>query len=149
MASIWVRMLRRNGAIAAEASRKMAAGEYGYDDCLRSATELVDGSLLDGMELAETLLAGPGFKFASNVARSDPYSVGPYQNSEYEVTVTSPLSRGFGDAIPGTRISFEAVKRGEADRPTSGILPAGTEQFRLVVNRINLQSGYYSWKVTF
>jgi hypothetical protein len=148
MASIWVRMLRRNGAIAAEASRKMAAGDYGYDDYLRSVTEFVDGNLLDGMELATTIIAGPGFKFASNVARSDPYPVGPYRNSEYEVAVTSPLSRGFGDAIPRTRIGFEAVKGGEADRATSGILPAGTEHFRLVVNRTNLQSGYYSGQVT-
>jgi hypothetical protein len=148
VASIWVRMLRRNGAIAAEASRKMAAGNYGYDDYFRSVTNLVDGNLLDGMELATTLLAGPGFKSASDVARSDPYTVGPYQNSEYEVTVTTPLSRGFGDAVPDTRIGFEAVKNGADQGQTSGILPAGTEQFRLVVDRTNLQSGYYIGQVT-
>jgi len=148
MAGIWVRMLRRNAAVAAEASRKMAAGDYGYDDYLRSVTTLVDGNLLDGMELAETLLAGPGFKVASDVARSEPYPVGPDPNSEYEVTVTSALSRGFGDAVPVARISFEAVKPGEADRVTSGVLPAGTEHFRLVVKRTNLQSGYYSGQVT-
>ena len=28
MAGIWVRMLRRNAAVAAEASRKMAAGDF-------------------------------------------------------------------------------------------------------------------------
>ncbi|MBP1819665.1 hypothetical protein [Mycobacterium sp. OAE908] len=148
MAKIWVRMLRRSGAIAEDASQKMAAGKYGYDDYVRSVRQLVDGNLLDGMELAETLLAGPGFKSAANVARSDPYPVGPYQNSEYEVTVTSPLSRGFGDAIPGARIGFEAVKSGEDDRLTSGILPIGTEHFRLVVDRTNLQSGFYFGQVT-
>src|SRR5690349_10622450 len=73
MAKIWVRMLRRSGAIAEDASQKMAAGKYGYDDYVRSVRQLVDGNLLDGMELAETLLAGPGFKSAANVARSDPY----------------------------------------------------------------------------
>jgi hypothetical protein len=148
MASIWVRMIRRNGAIAAEASRKMAAGDYGYDDYFRSVTKLVDGNLLDGMELATTLLAGPGFKSASDVARSDPYTVDPYQNSECEVTVTSPLSRGFGDSIPGSRISFEVVKNGKAQGQKSGILPAGTEEFRLIVDRTNLQSGYYFGQVT-
>jgi hypothetical protein len=132
MAGIWVRMLRRNAAVAAEASRKMAAGDYGYDDYLRSVTTLVDGNLLDGMELAETLLAGPGFKLAPDVALSDPYPVGP----------------GFGDAVPVARISFEAVKSGEANRRTSGVLPVGTDHFRLVVNRTNLQSGYYFGQVT-
>jgi hypothetical protein len=148
MAGIWVRMLRRNAAVAAEASRKMAAGDYGYDDYLRSVTTLVDGNLLDGMELAETLLAGPGFKLAPDVALSDPYPVGPDPNSEYEVTVTTALSRGFGDAVPVARISFEAVKSGEANRRTSGVLPVGTDHFRLVVNRTNLQSGYYFGQVT-
>jgi len=146
VASVWVRMLRRNGAVADEAARKMKAGEYGYDDYLQSVTNLVDGALLDGVELATTFLGGPGFNVASNVKRSAPYAVGPYKDRQYQVTITSALSRGFGDALPATRVSFESLQANQAETCPAGVLPAGTEQFRLVVDRTNLQSGAYAGK---
>jgi hypothetical protein len=144
LASLWVRMLRRNGAVAQEASRKMRAGEYGYDDYLQSVTQLIDGNLLDGIELATTILGGPGFNLASNAKRSAPYAIGPYLNREYQVTIKSPLTRGFGDELPTARVSIESVQGAETKPCPAGILPAGTEQFRLVVDRTDLQSGSYA-----
>jgi hypothetical protein len=146
VAGVWIRMLRRNGAVADEVARKMKAGEYGVDDYLQSVTNLVDGALLDGIELATTFLGGPGFNVASNVKRSAPYAVGPYKDRQYQVTITSPLSRGFGDVLPATRLNFESLQANQAETCPAGVLPAGTEQFRLVVDRTNLQSGSYAGK---
>lgn len=143
LASIWVRMLERNGVIAEEALRKMGAGDYGFDDYLQSLLRIADGNLSDGFEVAETAAAGPAFKVAPNVVRSSPYSV-PSTMCQYQVELTSPLSRGFGDALPAERVSFESVHGDEKKHCPTGLLASGAEMFHVLVNRANLQSGSYS-----
>lgn len=142
LATIWVKMLQRNGAITEEALRRMRAGEYGFDDYMQSLTEIVDGNLSDGFVVAETAAAGPGFTVASDVVRSSPYPVS-YSNCQVQVTLTSPLSRGFGDQVDEDRISFESVQGDAKTHCPTGLLAAGAEKFHLVVNRRNLQSGSY------
>lgn len=146
LSDVWLRMIRRNGAVAEEAARKIRAGEYGFDDYLQSVAYLVDGNLLEGLDVAQTVVAGPGFKLASNVRRSACYPLDD-SDSQYRVKLTSPLTRGFGDELPERRITFESVEGSEATHCPTGILAKGAEQFRLVVDRTNLQSGSYVAKV--
>ncbi len=143
LASIWLRMLERNGAIADEALRRMGAGEYDFADYAQSLVQIVDGNLSDAFELAETAAAGPAFKVAPNVVRSSPYNV-PSSTCQYQVELTSPLSRGFGDEIPSDRVSFESVQGDEKKHCPTGLLANGAEKFHVLVHRANLQSGSYS-----
>jgi hypothetical protein len=142
LANIWVRMIVRNGGIAEEALRRIRAGEYGFDDYLQSLTQLVDGNLSDGFEVAETAAAGPAFKVAPNVVRSSPYPL-PSSTCQYQVTLTSPLSRGFGDALEPHLVSFESVQGDAKTHCPTGLLATGAEKFHVLVNRTNLQSGSY------
>jgi hypothetical protein len=142
LATIWVKMLKRNGALAEAALRKIRAGEYGFDDYMQSVTQLVDGILSDGFVVAETAAAGPAFTMASNTVRSSPYPV-PSSSCQYQVTLTSPLSRGFGDALEPHLVSFESVQGDENTHCPTGLLATGAEKFRVLVNRTNLQSGSY------
>jgi hypothetical protein len=141
-AKIWVRMIKRNGALVEEALRKMGAGEYRSEDYFQTLTQMVDGNLSDGSEVAEAVAAGPGFKVASNVVRSSAYGVPP-SSCQYQVTLTSPLTRGFGDELPHDRVSFESVQGDDKTHCPTGLLLSGAEKFHLVVNRTDLQSGSY------
>ncbi len=142
LASIWVRMLERNGAIADEALQKMGAGDYDFADYMQSLINIVDGNLSDGFELAETAAAGPAFKVAPNTVRSSPYPI-PSSTCQYQVELTSPLSRGFGDEIAADRVSFESVQGDDKKHCPTGLLAHGAEKFHVLVDRVNLPSGSY------
>lgn len=145
LSRLWVRMIVRNGTAAETALRRIRAGDYGLKGYVQTVAELVDGNLFDGVELAEGVVAGPGFKVASNVVRSNPYPV-PLQDCQYQVTLTSPLTRGFGDKLDEDRVSFESVQGDDTAQSATGLLATGAEKFHLVVNRKNLQSGSYAAK---
>lgn len=143
-ASILVRMIKQTGAVADDAVQKMDAGDYGCDNWFKSVNQLADVAMQGGMELAETIFAGPGFKLAQCLRYSDWYPVGDGDECQYQVTICTPLSRGVSaDPIPDGRISYQS-KQGEVVQQSLGdLLPVGAEHFRLVIDRTDLQSGYY------
>jgi hypothetical protein len=147
LSDLWVRMIRRNGAVAESALIKLRSGDYGLGGYLQSVTELLDGNLLDGVDLAETFAAGPGFKVAANVVRSGPYVLGPPNDCAYRVRITSPFTRGFGDELPAKVVSFESVQGDNKTHCPTGLLVSGAEKFHILVDRTNLQSGSYAGKV--
>lgn len=147
LSKLWVRMIVRNGAAAESALRRMREGDYGFNGYVQTVAELIDGNLFDGVELAETIVAGTGFKVASNVVRSAPYPVGPPHDCQYWVKLTTPLTRGFGDELPERRVTFESMKGDEVTHCPTGLLATGAEHFCLVVDRTDLQSGSYAAKV--
>jgi hypothetical protein len=144
LSDLWVRMIERNGAVAESALTKLRNGGYGLKEYLQSIGELVDGNLFDGIELAETIAAGPGFTVASNVVRSSPYAIGPPNDCAYRVKVTGPLTRGFGDELPAKAVSFEAVQGGDKKHCPTGLLVSGAEKFHILVDRTDLPSGSYA-----
>ncbi|RDH76012.1 hypothetical protein DVS77_23300 [Mycolicibacterium moriokaense] len=142
LAKIWLNMIERNGAIAEEALRKTRAGAYGFDDYAQSVLEVVDGNLSDAFVVAETAAAGPAFTVAPSLVRSSAYPI-THTGCQVQVTLTSPLSRGFGDKIDPNRVSFESVSGEDKTQCPTGLLAAGSEKFHVVVDRTNLQSGSY------
>jgi hypothetical protein len=147
LSDLWVRMIRRNGAVAESALIKLRNGGYGPGEYLQTIGELVDGNLLGGLELAETIAAGPGFTVASNVVRSSPYAIGPPNDCAYRVKVTGAFTRGFGDELPSKVVSFEAVQGGDKTHCPTGLLVSGAEKFHILVDRTDLQSGSYAGQI--
>jgi hypothetical protein len=147
LSDLWVRMIRRNGAVAESALIKLRKGGYGPKEYLQTIGELVDGNLLDGVELAETIAAGPGFTVASSVVRSSPYAIGPPNDCAYRVKVTGAFTRGFGDELPSKVVSFESVQGDDKTHCPTGLLVSGAEKFHILIDRTDLQSGSYAGQV--
>lgn len=147
LSDLWIRMIQRNGEAAELALIRLRKGDFGPSGYLQSIGDWIDGNLMDGVDLAETMVAGPGFKVADSVVRSNPYAIGPPNDCAYRVKVTTPLTRGFGDELPAKAVSFESVKGDDRTHCPTGLLVSGAEKFHILVNRTNLQSGSYAGEV--
>lgn len=125
------RMARESRMVAKAATEKMDEGAYDIDDWVVSLTRLTDIAVVGGLEIAQTLFAGP--------ARFD--------NEPRVIDLTAPAGAGrrqFGDVvlkrygpddepqIPREQISFEP----EA-------LAAGDTDFRMLIKPYQLISGVY------
>lgn len=125
------RMARETRLVAKAATEKMDEGSYDIDDWVVSLTRLTDIAVVGGLEIAQTLFAGP--------ARFD--------NEPHVVDLTAPPAAGrreFGDVvlrrygpddepeIPRELISFEPPQ-----------LEAGDTDFRMLIKPYQLTSGVY------
>ena len=54
------RFLQEARDVSLDATRRIDAGTYDVDDMVMSMTRLVDHAIIDGLEVAQTLLSGPG-----------------------------------------------------------------------------------------
>jgi hypothetical protein len=148
--TILVRWINQSAAVVADGADQMSAGEHTVSSCFKTASRLADVALLNGVEYAATVFAGPGFTMLTLVSASDWYD-GPKDRScahSIDFSATEPLSRFVADdPIPTVRIGFE-VQTPDGARPCPDrVLPAGTAKFRVVVHRPGIRSGCYTGTV--
>ena len=128
--------------VATEAATLIDQNDYGKDRWVESAIKLTTISYLRGSEIFQTVAAGPA-PFADPVAKETfPLADDQVDDEKNRVlTLTTLKLGGPADTKPvaGYRVSFE---------PTDAVLPAGADQFTLVVNGAGLASGVYVGTVT-
>jgi hypothetical protein len=149
--TIVVRWANQSAAVVADGADQMTDSEHTVSSCLKTASRLTDVALLNGVEYAVTVLAGPGFRMLALVSASDWYD-GPKDRScayNIDISATESLSRFVSaDPIPADRIGFEVqTADGGVRQCLDRVLPAGTAKFRLVVSRLGIHSGCYTGKV--
>jgi hypothetical protein len=145
--TIAVRWINQSAAVVADGADQMSDGEHTVSSCFKTASRLADVALLNGVEYAVTVFAGPGFTMLTPVSASDWYPKDP--SCAHSIDISEPLSRDVtNDPIPTARIGFEAqTADGGVRQCPDRVLPAGTAKFRVVVSRLGIHSGCYTGKV--
>lgn len=137
IASVLRRMVSQTGTVAQDASNHMEDKQYTPSKWLESVTRLIDIGIAGGMEIVETVAAGPA-RFEVQPVRSDEFDAGPATNGETRTLVAGDLERdGTNVPIAHHKISF--------DPPT--LVPPNTK-FTILINATDLVSGIYEGNVT-
>ena len=135
MTTVVRRMANQARTVVDDAAKQLDGQGYGPDDWAKTMTKLSDVALINGIELAGTALVGPG-RYETEPITSDFFLVqlaDPHQ--QHALSLTSPLVLAGGHAT----ISEDCVTFDPAD----GVLPAGTNIFRIRVEAAGLRSGIY------
>ena len=138
IASVLRRMVTQTGTVAQVAAIDLEKKSYTPKKWLESMTRMIDIGISGGMEIIETVAAGPA-RFEAQPRRSDPFDA-PRHDKNEALTLTlvaGDLKRDATDPpIPTTKISF--------DPPT---LPSPNTTFSVLVDASGLASGVYEGKV--
>lgn len=148
MSDIAIRTARQSAQVITDAAAKVDAGTHRLDDCYQALTTLAGISLMGWTEAATSIMAGTGFADLSSADASQWYPVPGDTTKGHRVKLVGPLSRSVADdVIVPALIGFEgrSADGATAHRP-GGILPAGTTEFRLLLNRSGRHSGCYVGK---
>jgi hypothetical protein len=125
------RMITQAGSVAQAASMDVDNKDFSSKTWLESMTRMVDIAIAGGMEIAETIAAGPA-QFERPPARSDTFTA-PAKNENRVLSFETPLKReATEDIVSPDRISFEP--------PT---LAANETEFCVLVDPNGLASGVY------
>jgi hypothetical protein len=136
IASVVRRMVTQTGTVAADASAHVEKKDYTPTKWLESMTRMIDIGVAGGMEIVETVIAGPA-RFEVQPIRSDEFEAPAIPPGETRTLVADLLKRDATDsAIPMSRISFEPP-----------VLDSTVTKFRVVVDASGLASGVYEGKV--
>lgn len=138
IASVFRRMVTQTGSVAKDASIHVENKSYTPNKWLESMTRMIDIGIAGGMEIIETVAAGPA-RFEVHPLRSDPFPAPPPRRNEPRTLVAGELKRDATDAvIPKHKISFEPpVLDPTATDPT----------FTILVDTADLLSGLYRGEV--
>jgi hypothetical protein len=136
IASVVRRMVTQTGSVAADASKHVEDKAYTPTKWLESMTRMIDIGVAGGMEIVETVVAGPA-RFEVQPIRSDPFDAPAPPAGETRTLVVDELKRDATDSpIPKSRISFEPP-----------VLDPNVTTFCVVVDASGLSSGVYEGKV--
>jgi hypothetical protein len=136
IASVVRRMVTQTGTVAADASTHVENKDYTPKKWLESMTRLIDIGVAGGMEVVETVVAGPA-RFEIQPVRSDEFEAPAAPNGEKRTLVAEDLKRDATDSpIAKSRISFDPPVLGPTDT-----------KFRVLVDASGLVSGVYEGKV--
>ena len=134
IASVVRRMVTQTGTVAADASIHVEKKDYTPTKWLESMTRMIDIGVAGGMEIVETVIAGPA-RFEVQPIRSDEFH--RKAAGQTRTLVAEVLKRDATDStIPKSRISFEPP-----------VLAPGITGFCVVVDASGLASGVYEGKV--
>lgn len=135
--------------VVTDAADQLSTSQQPVKTWFTAMDKLTDLALINGGELATTLLAGPGFALVQSAKCTDWYEIPGGAGGQYRVSVSTRLSRFVvADEIDDKRITFQHQSAdGGAALCYGGKLPAGATKFRLHLDRSNLRSGCYTGEV--
>jgi hypothetical protein len=129
------RMANQARTVVDDAAKKLDTQGYGPDDWAQTMTKLGDVALINGIELAGTAVVGPG-RYEIGPITSDYFLVQSADpDQQHTLSLVSPLVLAGGhETIAEDCVTFD---------PADGVLPAGTNKFRIRVKTTGLRSGIY------
>jgi hypothetical protein len=126
--SVVQRMVSQTGSVAQAASVQLVNNKYGPNEWLKSMTQMIDIAIMGGIEIAETIAAGPA-QFERPPVRSDEFEAQDFG----ELSIAKPLKRDATDeVVPADRVTF--------DPPA---LTSPNKKFHLLVDPNGRTSGVY------
>jgi hypothetical protein len=138
IASVVRRMVTQTGTVMQDAAIHMEKGKNKYSSkkWLESMTRLIDIGIAGGMEIVETVAAGPA-RFEVHPVRSDEFEIAAKRPGEPRTLRAGDIKRdGTETPIAPQKISF--------DPP---VLQPGATKFAVLVDASDLVSGVYKGKV--
>jgi hypothetical protein len=142
-AAIVMGAVQQYGAVASEAAGEIDDGNFGSKEWVRSMTRAFDIATLTSVALAEAVMAGPGASAAPKSVTSDEmkFDKEDYARVLYIVDAFKLSSRS--EPVPPQRVKF--VPGGLRDEQANplGLLTAGEESFRVVIETAGLPGGTY------
>jgi hypothetical protein len=136
IASVVRRMVSQTGTVAQDASDHVEDKNYTPKRWLQSMTRLIDIGIAGGMEIVETVVAGPA-RFEVQPVRSDEFTAPAARNNATRTLVAGDLKRDPSDTkIPYHKIRFDPPK-----------LDPTTTTFCILVDASDLVSGIYNGTV--
>jgi hypothetical protein len=135
MTNVMRRSADQAKTVVADAAKQFDAEGYGPDDWAKTVTKLGDVALINGIELVGTALIGPG-RYETAPVVSDLFQVQDADpQMRHALSLVSPLILAGGtETIAEDCVTFD---------PTDGVLPAGTDTFRVRVKARGARSGMY------
>lgn len=128
-------MVTQAGVVAQDAAQDIENKQFATKEWLQSMTRLIDIAVAGGMDIAETLGAGPA-QFQPQPIATPFYTVDPGDEPRELSWKTRPTRDGAKDYIDDTKLQFEPK-----------ILLPGAIQFRVLVVAGDLLSGVYKGEV--
>jgi len=128
-------MVTQAGAVAQDAANDIEGKKYTVSRWLQSMTRLIDIAVAGGMDIAETLGAGPA-QFQPQPFATEFYTVDAFDEPRELTWNTRPTRDGTKDLIDDSKLVFEPKT----------LLPGAT-QFRVLVTASDLLSGVYKGEV--
>jgi hypothetical protein len=125
------RMAKEARLVYNAATSKMDDGDYSVDDWIVTATRLADIAVVGGMEIAETVLIGPG-QFENDALSFDLQASESDQSRNFGVVSIKRFGPDDETDIPAGQITLEPPN-----------LEAGVRDFQLRINPKGLPSGVY------
>lgn len=136
IASIFRRMVSQTGSVAQDASLHVEKKDYTPNKWLESITRMIDIGIAGGMEIVETVAAGPA-RFEVQPVRSGPFPVPPARRDEPRTLVAGDLKRDATDTpISQAKITFDPA-----------VLDSSSTSFWILVEAGDLLSGIYEGQV--
>lgn len=135
---------RHYGHVAARVADKIDNGDFGPEEWVRTVTQLCDIAAYSAVELAETVLAGPGAVPAHDTVSSDVVTLPEEVDCPHVLSVSEHFKLpNTSICVPSRQVGF--VPGGEDDAKPSplGLLPAGVRTFRVIFDTRNLTGGTY------
>ena len=135
MTTVVRRMANQARTVVDDAAKKLDTHGYGPDDWAQTMTKLGDVALINGVELAGTAVVGPG-RYEIGPITSEYFLVQSADpDQQHTLSLVSPLVLAGGhETIAEDCVTFD---------PADGVLPAGTNKFRIRVKTTGLRSGIY------
>jgi hypothetical protein len=128
VASVVQRMVGQAGTVAQAASVQVANKQFPPNEWLKSMTRMIDIAIMGGIEIAETIAAGPA-QFEKSPVRSDEFEAPDFGDLRIETALKRDAT---DETIPPDRITF--------DPPT---LVSPNKKFCLLVDPSGRTSGVY------
>ena len=142
-AQIYLNALRQYGSVASHTVDQIDKGKFGAKEWLGTMTQLCDIAALSSIELAETVLSGPGAPPAPKSIKSLPVELtGLDAKRAHILTMAEPLTQG-GTTVHPERVGFSPGAEGDDDGSCPLVLPAGETTFRVVADTTDLPGGTY------
>ena len=137
------RMIAQSGEVAKQAAPAVSDGTYTAEKWIKSATQLMDITVIGVLEITENLLAGPAASAAPTFAVSEAFRVVNGQGKDRLVEIK--LSRpGADDYIEQSRIAVVWPEGAGPSPLAQNTLPASATHLTFKVDTSNLPGGVYT-----
>ncbi|MDT5093844.1 MAG: hypothetical protein QOH60_3207 [Mycobacterium sp.] len=137
------RMIAQSGEVAKQAAPAISEGKYTAEAWIKSATQLMDITVIGVLEITENLLAGPAAPAAPTFAVSEAFRVlnGEGKDRRVDIQLSRPGTHNY---IAQSRITVVSPEGAEPTSVAQNTLPASATHLTFKVDSSNLPGGVYT-----
>ena len=143
-AAIYRDTLLEYGTLASRVADEIDNADFGPKEWVKAATQFWDIAAFNGVDFAETVLAGPGASPAPAFAKSDVLKLPHDDGCPHALSVSTDFTlHGTSITVHRRRVLFIPGADEDANPSPLRLLPAGVCTFRVAIDTANLKGGTY------